>query len=480
MQQGGAASVVTLLILLFVGVLTGSTVTHLRDKSRGAVQAERAKNELSSFITALDEAEAGKRGFVITGDDEHLEVYRAGKDAAARELQRLHARFADHPIQRPRVDELELLMADRMREMLATIEVRRQGGFEAAAALVRENRGRRAMARIRQLVAEMKTYEHGLSEQREAEMDATVPSFLRSLGLAGICLALWCAMAVIVISKGVAKRLLDGIKRIRSASTELQATANQQVKGAKDQVSAATEVAVTVRQLVSTSRMIADSAQRVTRVASDTTAAARSGAQTVESAQEAVEAVRGQVDRIVDHMLDLGKRSQEIGGILDIINDLAEQTNILAINATVEAAGAGEAGRRFGVVASEIRKLADRVGGSTKEIRRLIEEIRAAANTTVMATEDGAKAAEAGARRFVDVTASLRHIVELVDDTAQAAREIELSTKQQTSAMEQVSSAVGDVAQTARESELGTAQTVATAAELATLSDELRLIVSRT
>ena len=90
-------------------------------------------------------------------------------------------------------------------------------------------------------------------------------------------------------------------------------------------------------------------------------------------------------------MLELGKKSQQIGSILEIIDELAEQTNILAINATIEAAGAGDSGRRFSVVADEIRKLADRVASSTKEIRTLIDEIRSAVNTTVMATESGSK-----------------------------------------------------------------------------------------
>jgi methyl-accepting chemotaxis protein len=95
-----------------------------------------------------------------------------------------------------------------------------------------------------------------------------------------------------------------------------------------------------------------------------------------------------------------------------------------------------------------------------------------------MATEDGAKAAEAGARRFVEVTHSFQRIADLVGTTAQAAREIVLSTKQQTSAMEQVSNAIGDVAQTARESEGGSAQTVNTSAELAVLSRELGKIMT--
>ncbi len=164
-----------------------------------------------------------------------------------------------------------------------------------------------------------------------------------------------------------------------------------------------------------------------------------------------------------------------------IINELAEQTNILAINATIEASGAGDAGRRFAVVADEIRKLADRVGGSTKEIRTLIEEIRAAVNTTVMATEGGSKAVDLGAQQFVEVTTALKRITDLLGTTTAAAREIELSTKQQATAVEQVNVAVSNVAKASKETEISSGQTLQTAGQLAGLSKELiRLIQAPT
>ncbi len=120
--------------------------------------------------------------------------------------------------------------------------------------------------------------------------------------------------------------------------------------------------------------------------------------------------IKRQVDSIANHMLDLGRKSQQIGSVVDIIGELAEQTNILAINANIEAAGAGDAGRRFAVVADEIRKLADRVGSSTKDIRVMIDEMRAAVNATVMATETGTKAVDSGTRDFGQVNESLRQI----------------------------------------------------------------------
>src|SRR5216684_6246017 len=109
-------------------------------------------------------------------------------------------------------------------------------------------------------------------------------------------------------------------------------------------------------------------------------------------------------------MPELGKKSQEVGAVLDIVSELAEQTNILAINATIEAAGASEAGKRFAVVADEIRKLADRVAGSTKEIRGLIEDVRSSVNTTVMTTEGGSKSVDAGAKQFTEVASAFKQI----------------------------------------------------------------------
>src|SRR6202171_654532 len=137
---------------------------------------------------------------------------------------------------------------------------------------------------------------------------------------------------------------------MRSSSAELQTAANQQASGAKESSTAMNEITTTISELLATSRQIAESAQRVAHIAEETSAAARTGDQTVQRAHDSVGGIKRQVDLIVTHMLDLGKKSQQIGGILEIINELSEQTNILSINATIEAAGAGEAGKRFLVV----------------------------------------------------------------------------------------------------------------------------------
>lgn len=294
--------------------------------------------------------------------------------------------------------------------------------------------------------------------------------------LAGVLLVLAVVLAVL-LSRALGRQIGAAVGHVQSSSAELQAAASQQASGAKEQAGAMTEISTTISELVATSRQIAESAQRVAQIAEQTAQGAKSGDTIVEQGQQAIGGIRRQIDTVVSHMLDLGRKSQEIGAVLDIVSELAEQTNILAINATIEASGAGEAGKRFAVVAEEIRKLADRVAASTKGIRSQIEDVRGAVNTTVMATEGGAKAVDAGARQFAEVAAAFRQIAELVVTTTEAAREIELSTKQQASAAEQVRIAVTDVAQATQETEASSAQTLQTASQLATLSLDLRRLV---
>jgi methyl-accepting chemotaxis protein len=263
------------------------------------------------------------------------------------------------------------------------------------------------------------------------------------------------------------------VGHIQSSSAQLEAAAAQQATGGRDQAGAMNEITTTISELLITSRQIAESAQRVSKIAEDTAEAARTGDATIDQTRASISAIRSQVDQIVQHMLALGEKSQQIGGVVDLVSELAEQTNILAINATIEASGAGEWGRRFAVVAEEIRKLADRTAGSAKEIRALIEDVRGAVNTTVMATEIGAKSVDAGSRQFDDATSSFRRIAQLVATTNDATREIELTTKQQTTAVEQVNVAASDTARVTRETEASAVQTKQTAAHLSSLSGDL-------
>ena len=465
-----------LTLLLISGVAYLST-KNLIENDDWLIHTHAVRTDLADLTLALVNAETGQRGYIITGIDNYLEPYRTALVTIKTTVDDVQKLTSDNPAQQQRWSSLAPLIDAKMAELQRTIDLRRTQGFEAAAKVVVGNEGKIIMDQIRAIIAQADQEEAKLLERRDAEAKSSARWAMAMIlwgGLVGIAIV---ALIGWFIIRSLSQQIGSAVGQVQSSSAELQAAANQQASGAKEQATAMNEIATTISELLATSRQIAESAQQVAAIADQTAAAARLGHGTVDQTHESIAGIRRQVDQIVTHTLDMGKKSQEIGAVLDIVAELAEQTNILAINATIEAVGAGEAGKRFAVVADEIRKLADRVGGSTKEIRSLIDEVRSTVNTTVMATETGSKAVDVGTRQFSDVAAAFKQIAGLVVTTTDAAREIELSTKQQTTAVEQVDVAIANVAQASKETETSSGQTFTTASQLAALSSDLTRII---
>jgi methyl-accepting chemotaxis protein len=468
---------VSLVLLVAIGVVAYRALDVLTKTSASVTHTHTVIEQVGRVLSLLKDAETGQRGYVITGDEAFLAPYNASADEVGKVVKDLRELTVDNPHQQKRLDDAEPLVAAKLAELRRSIDLRKTAGFEGAAKIVAGGEGKRFMDDLRRILAEMEREERDLLKQRADEVE-TAATGAKSTILFGTLLCLLLTGTVgFLLTRVLTGQIGSAVRHVQSSSAELQAAANQQVSGAKEQATAMNEITTTISELLATSRQIAESAQRVARVSTETASAARNGDDTVQRTQESVGTIKRQVDVIVGHMIELGKKSQQIGGILEIINELAEQTNILAINATIEAAGAGEMGRRFAVVADEIRKLADRVGGSTKEIRELVDDVRAAVNTTVMATEGGSKAVDAGTRQFGEVATSFKHIAGLVTTTSEAAREIELSTKQQSSAVEQVNLAVANVSQAAKETEASSSQILQTSSELTNLSRDLGRLI---
>jgi CHASE3 domain sensor protein len=473
----GAGFAAAGLILVMVALVGYRSTVSLIDNDEAVNHSHRVQVAFGNLLSLMKDAETGQRGYVITGDNGYLEPYRAALADIKKTFEEVGRLTADNPSEQRRLASMSPIIDAKLAELKQTIDLRRDKGFAAALAVVANNSGKAYMDQIRALVTEADQEETRLLDQRAAESKSSAAWATAIILWGSVAGAILVGLIGWFIVATLTRQIGSAVQHVQSSSSELQAAANQQATGAREQATAMTEIATTIRELLATSRQIAESAQSVSHIAEETANGARNGGGTVTQANDAIGGIRRQVDQVVTHMLDLSRKSQQIGGIVEIVSELAEQTNILAINATIEAAGAGESGRRFTVVADEIRKLADRVGGSTKEIRGLIEEVRTAANTTVMATEGGSKAVDAGSRHFGDVAASFTHIAGLVSNTTEAAREIELSTKQQSTAVEQVNIAISNAAQATKELEASSGQTLETASALAALSRELSTII---
>lgn len=468
---------VALVLMLILGIIPYRSLGSVQDTSRWVTHTYQVLHEAEATLGLFKDAEINQRGYVITGDERFLEPYREALARVPTAFGELRSLTRDNPAQQQRLSALQPVVEARLAHAAAVVQLRKTQGLEAAAAVVSEGKGRDLSEQVRRMMGEFSEVESTLLAQRIAESQQNAAQARATIlyGTLGIIAVMF--VVGFWIARSLTARLAAAVQQVQSAAAELQSAASEQATASTEQKAAVSEASTTLKELVATSRQMADGAKRVTGIAEETATAARTGDTTVLRAQDAINGIKRQVDQIVGHMLELGKKSQQVGSVLDLINELAEQTNILAINATIESAGAGESGRRFAVVAEEIRKLADRVGGSTKEIRSLIDDIRSSANTTVMATEDGVKSVDAGTRQFGEVTGSIRQIADRVLTTSDAAREIELGTRQQVTAVEQVSTALAGIAQASTQNETTTRQTADTAALLVQLSKGLQTLV---
>ncbi|WP_045746360.1 methyl-accepting chemotaxis protein [Actinoplanes rectilineatus] len=473
-----AIGVSVTIVLTLISVITAVTALSLVVKAKDRVIAAATGNlaGAETLNRMMETRLSDYRGYLLYGTDEYKQLTEQDRTSFLNQLEELRNSLTDGT-------SLSLL------ERVATAETAHAAGVALVMAKRAEVNDAQAAAQLNadQVIPLRKTLQSTLTDlvariRVDVDNDRVDSTEQAAIAIWVIILlgAVTTGSAIVVawrVSRDLRRELGAAVGHIQSSSTQLEAAAAQQVNGGRDQASAMNEITTTISELLITSRQISESAQRVSKIAEETEAAARTGDATIDQTRASMGAIRTQVDQIVQHMLALGEKSQQIGSVVDLVSELAEQTNILAINATIEASGAGEWGRRFAVVAEEIRKLADRTAASAKEIRALIEDVRGAVNTTVMATEIGAKAVDTGARQFDDATNSFREIVQLVSTTNDATREIELSTKQQTTAVEQVNIAASDTARVSRETESSAVQTKQTAAHLSTLSGDLLELV---
>ncbi len=316
-----------------------------------------------------------------------------------------------------------------------------------------------------------------------------LPIFLLSGG--GLAFLAWVTSRdltnALLESHQRAKELLDQTEQIMekniqqvelgselsAAAAQLQATSQQQASGAAEQASAVSQISTTIEELGSTARQIAQTTEHVAQAAQQTLENLSNGQGAVDESIQAMERIRSRMQDVAARVLSLGEHSQQIGEIIDLIDDISDETHLLALNAAIEAAGAGEHGRRFAVVAAEVKSLANRTLAAAKEVKGVIAEIRQATNSAVLAAEEGGKEVEHGVELAHRAGQVMDTVVMVAERTAQSAAEIGLATAQQQSASEQVVETMREIAEVARQSAAGAQQMAESSAMLTAIADRL-------
>jgi methyl-accepting chemotaxis protein len=270
-----------------------------------------------------------------------------------------------------------------------------------------------------------------------------------------------------------------GVATLTGAASEILSSSAQAAASTAETAAAVSETTATVEEVKQTSllateksRAVSEAAQQAARTAADGRRALEESVKGMQTIQEKMEAIAGTVVR-------LSERSHAIGEITATVASLAEQSNLLAVNAAIEAAKAGEHGKGFAVVAQEVKSLAEQSRQATRQVREILGEIQKGVGAAVMITEQGARTVAQGVEQTTQAGEAIRGLADNMTEAAQAAVQIAVSSQQQQAGMDQVALAMENIQQASTENAAGSRQAEASARNLHALGQSLRQTMER-
>ncbi|WP_421902997.1 methyl-accepting chemotaxis protein [Maridesulfovibrio sp.] len=247
--------------------------------------------------------------------------------------------------------------------------------------------------------------------------------------------------------KGDSQRIHEAVRTLSSSLSQISAASAELTASAAETASAVAETNATVEEVKQTAHLSNEKSRQVADVARKAVSTSQQGKKAAEDASSGMKDIRTQMDTIAQSIVKLSEQSQHIGDIIYVVNDLADQSNILAVNASIEASKAGEEGRGFTVVAREIRNLSDQSKQSVAQIQSILADIQKATSSAVMITEQGGKAVETGATLSSQTGEAILNLSTVINQSAQSSAQIAASSQEQLAGLDQVAVALGSIKQ---------------------------------
>ena len=445
---------------------TFEKVAHRREETIAAIEARadfnRATVSFLQFLATSDERSLKQR-------DEQLAEARQG-------MAKLAQTVASPDVKRDWSEGLDQLKAWEQvsDEMVAA----HRAGRGADTSRILAERGKPSRDRIIALLSRLigadttALTEITRSAMTEASRAAWVVLVVTGLALLAGVLVAWR------LARAVVGPLRATVGTLASASAEIVAATTQQASGTAEEATAVQETSTTVDEIRQTAQVAKQKARAVTEGVQRTAQVSQDGRRAVEESIAGMQATKARMETIAERVLALSERGQAIGEIIATVGDVAEQSNLLAVNAAIEAAKAGEAGRGFAVVAAEVKALAEQSKQATAQVRGILGEIQRATQAAVMAAEQGVKASEAGAGVAGRAGEAIRLLSESLTESAQAAQQIVVSVEQQSVGMDQVALAMQNIQQASAQNMASTRQVERAAQDLNELARGLTALVT--
>lgn len=474
-----AGYVLTLFVVPLMGLLMYRSTGQYIAIAEKRKQAREIVVRLDAVLSDLKDATIGARGYIITGREEDLVPYRRGAGNITEDLRKVREWTAEDRAFQSRLDRLEQDIARALTALDGRIKLRRQPdqGFEKAReAMLAAGDGERVEAIQGQIVSLQA--EPRAEVGRRVQAATTQAAFTRWTIAGGSALSflLLCAAGGF-IRHTISGPLVAAVKVLTTSVHQIATATSQVATNATEAATAVTQTSATVAEVKQTVLSAAQRAQCVAIAAQQTAQASETGSRAVQDVIAGIGRIRAQTDSVAANIVRLSEQSRTIGSIIATVDDLAAQSNLLAVNASIEAAKAGERGKGFAVVAQEVRSLADQSKQATAQVRTILSDIQRATSHTVLATEQSAQAVDAGLRQAEAAGQAVRTLSESISQSAEAATQIAAASQQQMVGMDQLAQAMESIKQASQQNAQNTKQTEDSLRVLLDLGERLQKLV---
>jgi methyl-accepting chemotaxis protein len=518
-------------LLLSITVIASlTTYVSVGAASSDSVIAERNSQELVLAVKAqenLAERLSALRGYLLTGNDSHLAEYQEAKKALSASMSALHELIQSNAA-KERWQHSDQLATEYTAAVDQVVELKKAGKSKQAEDAYFSPQ----LANLRAQLHDSLTVQEKYFQGRRSEASAKAQSSLElgqtlslSLGITGLLLGgviayvlgNWFSRVIQQVHDFVVElsnhnltvpdlittsedevaatqRALNGMKNqfheviasiastagtLANASEELSSSATQIATSSETQKDQTTQVAIAMEEMSSTVQQVSQNSAKASTAADTSKKLAQDGGTIVEDTVKVIKSVADATRETALKVEELGKSGEQIGKIVNVIDDIADQTNLLALNAAIEAARAGEQGRGFAVVADEVRKLAERTSRATKEIAAMIKTIQEETSSAVGAMHSGTQRVDAGVEAATRAGEALKQIIESSENVQNMVTLIATAATEEAAATEQVTGAMGQIAIMLEQSSIGAKESAKACADLSNLALELQQVVNK-
>lgn len=518
------------LILVMVIILSSVTyknVRHMEQDAQQVIHIQKVLGNISEFVEHLTNAETGQRGYLITGNESYLEPYIKAIGHSEIHLQELKKLLSNHLEQQKNMEDLEILVKEKMADMAMTIRMAKTDGIEKARNEVSKGKGKELMDNIRVVFEKIRASEGEHLEESYFETEnitAKTRFTVFWIGCISLLLVIFLTLffiqnivipfrrisrmaesiaegdLTIEITKtkrkdeigllinslatmnGILQKQMtaikEGINVLSSSTSEIMSGISQLAASATQTATAIGETTTTIEEVKQTSDVSSKKAKEVSDDSRRNAKISEEGNKAIVETTESMAIIKQKMDMIASIIVNLSEQSHIIGEITATVNELAEQSNILAVNAAIEAAKAGEHGRGFSVVAQEIKNLSARSKEATTQVRSILNEVQKSISKAVLATEDGGRVVDTGIDLIKATREAIGLLTESVIRAAQASIQIASSSQQQLVGMDQVVIAMENIRESSSQIASTTHQTNISVNDLHQLGERLQGLIA--